>query len=64
MFKREFQVFKKVSFEPSLVAVSLSLLVEARGNITFKVKEFINFIISIIMKSFPTAVEKITEKHF
>ena len=58
----EFQVFKKVSFEPNSVAVSLSLLKsETRLHLKYRV---LNCVISITMKSFPTAVGKMPEKHF
>ena len=34
-----------------------------RDKIILQIKKLISFIISIIMKSFPTAVGKLTEKH-
>ena len=42
----------------------LSEVVKARDKILLKVKELINFIKSIIMKNFPTAVGKMSEKNF
>ena len=42
---------------------SISDLVEATNKIALRVKKFINFIITIIMKSFPTVAGKMPEKY-
>ena len=40
----------------------MSELVEKKGKVLFKNSEFVNFIITIFMKCFPTAMEKLPEK--
>ena len=56
---KEFQVFKKVSFEPK----ESFELAESTDKISFKIWEFINFVVAFI-KGFATAIAKVPEKHF